>query len=226
MVHGPLNALCLFFTCLFSGVNKVKIIISFNSSIIRNHRLLPLICPRGIPGGYPFPPPIPPNPARPAKLGIPPAPAPPAPPIIYYIISYIPSIFPISFIIFIRLPIPPIYCSNLGSIAFDIYSINCLGLRFKLLASVLEFNFISPIFLTILANFLYSSRRKLTSSGLVPEPLAIRVILVSFNYFTQSSSSLVIESIMHRNLFILAVDSFSLPGGIKLDDNPGIMLTT
>jgi hypothetical protein len=127
---------------------------------------------------------------------------------------------------FMRLPIPPICCNSFGSIALDIYCMSYYGFLYRFFISVLVFNFMSPIFLTITENFLYSSSRKATSSGLVPLPLATLTILESVSFYVQSNSSLVIESIMQRNLFILAVDSFSLPFGIKFDERPGIIPTT
>lgn len=62
--------------------------------------------------------------------------------------------------------------------------------------------------------------------GWVPEPVAMRMILEGLISTTESSSSLVIESIIKRKRLILAVASFSWPLGMRLELRPGIMLTT
>mmetsp|Transcript_13918 Transcript_13918/g.13912 ORF Transcript_13918/g.13912 Transcript_13918/m.13912 type:complete len:216 (-) Transcript_13918:698-1345(-) len=82
---------------------------------------------------------------------------------------------------------------------------------------------IFPILPTIFANLLCSSSRSVTSLTEVPDPLATLVILEGTIEILPSSSSSVIESIMHINLLILAIPSFSLPFSNSPEFMPGII---
>ena len=86
--------------------------------------------------------------------------------------------------------------------------------------------FIFPIRSTIFENRLCSANKNRSSFGVVPAPCAILTALVSVIGTMQSSSYLVIESIMHINFLILSVLSFSWPFGIILALKPGIIPTT